>query len=68
MTLLTVSCEEDRNCSELSVVKDKIRSTMLVESMNYLSVLPIESDITKLLFIADAIEEYPAKELQERKY
>jgi len=43
-------------------MKDTIRSTVLEETMNYLSILPTESDVTKSLF-AEAIEEYPAEEL-----
>lgn len=36
-------------------MKDTIRSTVLEETMNYFSSLPVEVDVTKLLF-AEAIE------------
>jgi hypothetical protein len=68
VTLPTVICEAERNCSKLSTMKDKIHSAMLEGSLNYLSILPMESDVTKPLFIAEAIEEYPAEKLYEIKY
>jgi len=62
VALPTVSCEDERTCTKLSIVKDTIRSTVPEETMNCLSVLPLESDVIKLLF-AETIEEYPAEEL-----
>jgi hypothetical protein len=44
-------------------MKDKIRSTMPEESLNYLCILALESDVTMWSFIAEAIEEYPAEKL-----
>jgi len=47
VTLPTVRCEDERNCSKFSIMRDKIRSTMLEESLHYLSILPIESDVIR---------------------
>ena len=41
--------EDERKCAELSIMNDKIRPTMLEETMNCLSILPIESDVTKIV-------------------
>jgi len=49
MSLPMTSCEAERNFSDLSLIKNKFRSTMLEERLNYLSVLSIENDIIKSL-------------------
>jgi len=48
-TLPITSCEAERNISDLLVIKNKFRSTMLEERLNYLSVLSIENYIIKSL-------------------
>jgi hypothetical protein len=47
-------------------MKDKIRSTMLEKTMNYLSILRIESDVTKSLFVVQAIEGIQSKSCREK--
>jgi hypothetical protein len=49
IALPVTSCEAERNFSDLSVIKNKFRSTMLEERLNYLSFPSIENDIIKLL-------------------
>jgi hypothetical protein len=41
---------------------------MLKEGLNYLSVLSIENDITKLLSYEEAIKEYAAKKFRKQYY
>jgi hypothetical protein len=61
MTLSSTSREAERNFSKLSILKDKFRSTMLEERLNYLSVVSIQNDITKSLSYDEAITECAAK-------
>jgi len=61
VTLPIVSCEAERNFSELLVIKNKFLSTVLEERLNYLSVLSREITITQLLLYDEAIKGYAAK-------
>jgi hypothetical protein len=65
MALTIKSCETDSNFSKPSVIK-KFRSTMLVERLNYLSVLSVENDIIKSSY-EEAIKEYAAKKCKKKK-
>jgi hypothetical protein len=61
MTLPSTSREADRNFSKLSILKDKFRSTMLEERLNYLSAVSIQNYITKSLSYDEAIRERAVK-------
>jgi CO dehydrogenase/acetyl-CoA synthase beta subunit len=63
MALTIKSCEADRNFSELSVIKNKFRSTILMERLNCLFVVSVENDIK--LSYEEAIKEYAAKKCRE---
>lgn len=54
--------EADTNISELSKMKNKFRSTLLEERLNYLYPLSIETDITGSLSREEAIK------VQSKKY
>jgi hypothetical protein len=61
MSLPSTSREAERNFSKLSILKDKFRSTMLQERLNYLSVVSKQNDITKSLSHDQEIRECAAK-------
>jgi hypothetical protein len=60
MTLLITIYEAERNFSKLPVIIKK-SINMLEERLNYLSILSVESDITKSVSFEEAIKEYAAK-------
>jgi hypothetical protein len=62
MALTIKSCEAERNFSELSVIKNKFWSTMLVERLNFLSV---ENDIIKSSY-EEAIKEHANKKCRKK--
>jgi hypothetical protein len=57
VALLIASCEDERNFSIL-IVTNTFRSTMLEERLNYLSILSVRKNITKLLAYEETINEY----------
>ena len=67
MTLPKTSCEAEGKFSKLAVIKNKFRSTMLEEKLNYLSVLSTENHITKSLSYEEAIREHTVKKCRKKK-
>jgi len=67
MAIIIKSSEAERNFSKLSVIKNKFRSTMLVERLNYLSVFSAENDIIKSSY-EEAIKEYAAKKCRKKSF
>ena len=61
MTLPVTSCESESNFSKLSIIKNKFRSTMLKERLNYRCILSTDDDMTKSLSYEEAIKEHAAK-------
>jgi hypothetical protein len=62
VTLLITNCEAERSLSKLSIKKTKFfLLTMLVNRLNYLSVLYIENVITKSLSFEETMKENAAK-------
>jgi len=58
LTLPITSCEAERGFSKLSFIKNKYRSKMRDERLNYLSILSIENDITRTITYEEALKEY----------
>jgi len=61
MTLPITNCETEIKFSKPSTTKNKFRSTVLEEKLNYLSILSIKFDNTISLSYKEAIKEYAAK-------
>jgi len=56
----------DTNISELPIMQNKFRSTILEERVNYLSVLSIENDVIESLSYEEAIIEYAVQKLGKK--
>jgi len=55
---LPITSEAERGFSKLSFIKNKYRSKMKDERLNYLSILSIENDITRTITYEEALKEY----------
>lgn len=66
LTIPITSCEAERNFSKLSIIKNKYRSTMLEDRLNYLAILSIENDITKSLTYYNTIKEFAEKKIRKK--
>lgn len=54
--LMVTICSEERSFTQLNRIKNELRTTMLQERLNNLSIMCIESDILKKLDFVNIIE------------
>jgi hypothetical protein len=66
MTLPITGYEAEGNFSKLAVLKNKIRSTILQERLNYLSILSIKNHIAEPLSYEEATKEHAAKKCRKK--
>jgi len=66
MILPITGYEAEENFSKLAVLKNKFRSTILQEILNYLSILSIKNHITEPLSYEEAIKEHAAKKCRKK--
>lgn len=66
LTLPVTSCEAERAFSRMAYIKNKYRSTMLDDRLNYLSILSIENDLTKRISYDMAIKEFASSKCRRK--
>ena len=66
LSLMCTNCEGERSFSTLSRVKNGLRYTMGQERLSVLSLLSIESDITRSISYDDVISSFAAKKSLRR--
>ena len=57
LAMTITSCEAEINFSKLAFIKNKFRSTMSEDRLNYLSILSIENDIARKLSFDKTVHE-----------
>jgi len=57
------SCEAERNFSKLTLIKQKLRSTVPEKRRNYLSILSTKIILTKLLSYEEGIKNHEQKNI-----
>ena len=67
LTMPITSCEAERYFSKLAFIKNKFRSTMTEDRLNFLSILSIENYIARKLSYDNRVHEYVARE-HRKKY
>ncbi|KAK7861783.1 hypothetical protein R5R35_011956 [Gryllus longicercus] len=58
LVLMITNCTTERSFSKLKLLKNRLRTSMTEERLNYLSILNINFDILKELSFDDVIEEF----------
>lgn len=58
LTIPVANCSAERSFSKLALIKNRLRSSLGEERLNALSLLSIESDVTRKLSFKEIIEEF----------
>ena len=66
LSLMCTNCSGERSFSRLALLKNKLRTTMSEDRLNYLAIMSIESDITKQLDYSDVINEFANAKSRKR--
>ena len=66
LSMMVSNCTGERSFSKLKLIKNELRSTMLQERLNCLSLMSIESDVLLTIDFDDIIKEFSRKKSRKR--
>ncbi|XP_065650374.1 zinc finger MYM-type protein 1-like [Hydra vulgaris] len=66
LSMMVSNCTGERSFSKVKLIKNELRSTMLQERLNCLSLMSIESDVLLTIDFDDIIEEFSRKKSRKR--
>lgn len=66
LSLMITNCSGERSFSKLNRIKNELRSTMLQERLNSLSLMSIESDILKEIDFEEVIDDFAHQKSRKR--
>ncbi|XP_065645536.1 zinc finger MYM-type protein 1-like [Hydra vulgaris] len=66
LSMMVSNCTGERSFSKVKLIKNELRSTMLQERLNCLSLMSIESDVLLTIDFDDIIKEFSRKKSRKR--
>lgn len=61
LVLLTTNCTSERSFSKLKLILNRLRSAMVQDRLNYLTIMSTASDLLKIMDFNDIIDDFAAK-------
>ncbi|CAI6376900.1 unnamed protein product [Macrosiphum euphorbiae] len=61
LVIMVTNCSSERTFSRLKIIKNRLRTTMNEDRLNFLSVMSIESDVLDNLSFDDIIDDFAEK-------
>jgi len=66
LSMMVTNCTGERSFSKLKLIKNELRSRMMQERLNCLSVMSIESDVLESLNFDDVIRDFAESKTRKR--